>query len=132
MRGIQKIVVLAALSLVALVPLAPSASAATVLDTYCSPSGDYCTSIVKKDNGVISFRITAFANYFGEATACVRKETRVCNTTRPHRVEHGLFEWRIRWQGNYPNQGPGEYTVAWRDGGTRIGHLLHFQRGAVT
>lgn len=131
MRAIRKVIVLASLVLLVLVPVAPSASAATVVDSYCSPSGDYCTSVIKKQNGTIAFRIRAFANYWGAATACVRKQTRVCHTRQPVQDSHGIFIWRISWQDNYPDQGPGKYTVAWRADGGRIGHLLHFHRGPV-
>lgn len=100
-----------------------------VLDDYCSPSGDYCTFVIEKDSGAILFQIRAFADYFGRSEACVKKDTRVCHSRRPHR-DNGLFVWRIRWQGNYPNQGAGRYAVRWIDeGGTRIGPALHFERG---
>jgi hypothetical protein len=107
--------------------LVPAAAAPKVLDAYCSPSGDYCTMIVRKADGTISFRIRAFANYFGKATVCVRKETRVCRDRRPRRHD-GLFDWSIRWQGNFPKEGPGRYTVRWLDGDLRIGPALHFRR----
>jgi len=108
----------------------PAASAASkVVDSYCSPSGDYCSLILKKADGSIVFSIRAFANYFGQATACVKKDTRACHTTSP-RKDGGLFFWNIRRQGNYPNEGPGEYTVRWRDsGGNAIGPALSFNRG---
>lgn len=108
----------------------PAASAASsVVDSYCSPTGDYCTQIVKKADGSIVFGIRAFANYFGQAKACVKKETRVCRSTSP-RKDNGLYFWNIRRQGNYPNEGPGEYKVRWRDsGGNAIGPALYFRRG---
>jgi len=108
----------------------PAASAAsTVVDSYCSPSGDYCTLILKKTDGSIVFSIRAFANYFGQATACVKKDTRSCHSTSP-RKDGGLFFWNIRRQGNYPNEGPGQYKVRWRDsGGNAIGPALYFHKG---
>jgi hypothetical protein len=120
-------VVLAAVVSMTAAPVASAAS--TVVDRYCSPSGDYCTLIVKKADGSIVFSIRAFANYFGRATACVKKETRVCHSTSP-RKDGGLYFWNIRRAGNYPNEGPGEYKVRWRDsGGNRIGPALYFRRG---
>ena len=108
----------------------PAASAASkVVDSYCSPTGDYCTQIIKKADGSIVFSIRAFANYFGQAEACVKKDTRVCRSTSP-RKDNGLYFWNIRRQGNYPNEGPGEYKVRWRDsGGNAIGPALFFRRG---
>jgi hypothetical protein len=125
-KTLLSVVVAAVVSLTA-VPAASAAS--TVVDSYCSPSGDYCTLIVKKADGSIVFSIRAFANYFGRATACVKKETRVCHSTSPRKGAH-LFFWNIRWQGNYPKEGPGEYKVRWRySGGSPIGPALYFQRG---
>jgi hypothetical protein len=120
-------VVLAAVVFLAVVPAASAAS--HVVDSYCSPSGDYCTQIVKKADGSIVFSIRAFANYFGKATACVKKETRVCHATTAHKGTH-LYFWNIRWQGNYPKEGPGEYKVRWLySEGTPIGPALYFRRG---
>ena len=126
----RRSVVLAMAALILSAATVTTASAASeVLDDYCSPSGDYCTYVMKKDSGAILFQIRAFANYFGRSQACVTKDTRVCHSRSPHR-HHQLYEWNILWQGNYPNQGTGRYTVRWTDkSGNRIGHALHFQRG---
>ena len=131
MRGTRRALVPAVLAVALLVPMAAPAGAATILDGYCSPSGDYCTSVVKKVSGAIVFKIRAFANYFGQAEACVRRTSRVCHTVHAREDNHGLFIWAIRWQDNYPNQGPGRYNVTWRDksSGARIGPRLHFMRG---
>jgi len=118
----------AALSLVA-VP-ATGATGSHVVDSYCSPSGDYCTQVVKKADGTIVFGIRAFADYFGKATACVTKVTRVCHSTTARKDTHGLYLWNIRWQGNYPKEGPGQYKVRWSyAGGSPIGEALYFDRG---
>ena len=128
--GLSKIFLAAMLAVVVCTTIAPAAHAAsTVVDSYCSPSGDYCTLILKKADGSIVFSIRAFANYFGQATACVKKETRACHSTAP-RKHNGLYFWNIRRSGNYPNEGPGEYKVRWRDtGGNPIGPALYFRRG---
>jgi hypothetical protein len=125
-KALVSVVIAAVVSLTAV----PAASAVSrVVDSYCSPSGDYCTQIVKKADGTVVFSIRAFANYFGRATACVKKETRVCHSTAPRKGDH-LYFWNIRWQGNYPKEGPGDYKVRWRDsGGSSIGPALYFRRG---
>ena len=116
-------------AVVALTAIPAASAASSVVDSYCSPTGDYCTQIVKKADGSIVFSIRAFANYFGHAKACVKKETRVCRSTSP-RKDNGLYFWNIRRQGNYPNEGPGEYKVRWRDSsGNAIGPALYFRRG---
>ena len=129
MRTISRILVAAMVStIVAVVPGTPASAGGRALDSYCSESGDYCTYVVQKDSGAISFEIRAFANYFGRATACITKDTRVCHSRAPHR-DKSLYVWRIRWQDNYPDEGSGRYTVRWS--GTRvkkIGPALHFTR----
>lgn len=124
--GVLTALMMLALSLASI----PAASAGgTELDGYCGESGDFCTSVVEKDDGAIVFQIRAFANYFGRAQACVTKDTRVCRGRSPHR-DHGLFEWTIRWQANFPDEGPGRYAVRWLyQGDRRIGPALHFERG---
>ena len=121
------------LSLLAMLPLAvatPASAAPHVIDSHCSRTGDYCTLILKKADGSIVFSIRAFADYFGRAEACVKKQTRVCHSTSPRKGPH-LYFWNIRWQGNYPKQGPGRYKVRWRDvsSGAAIGPALYFHRG---
>ena len=130
MRTIRRSAVAATLALIVSTATMTTASPATrVLDGYCSPSGDYCTAVLRKDDGTIVFTIRAFANYFGRAEACVTKETRICRSRSP-REHDGLFDWTIRWQGNYPREGTGRYTVRWLDeSGGRLGPALHFRRG---
>jgi len=38
-------------------------------------------------------------------------------------------EWGDRevWRKHFPNKGPGEYTVVWRNGGHRVTHRLGFR-----
>jgi len=129
MRLTKTLLSLALVAVVCLTAIPAASAASKVVDSYCSPSGDYCTMILKKADGSIVFSIRAFANYFGKAKACVKKETRVCHSTAP-RTDNGLYFWNIRRAGNYPNEGPGEYKVRWRDsGGNPIGPALYFQRG---
>lgn len=130
MRGILRSLLLATVALTLSAATITTASAGgDVLDSFCSESGDYCTYVVEKDSGAILFQIRAFADYFGRSDACVKKDTEVCNSRSPHR-DHHLFEWSIRWQGNYPDQGSGRYAMRWiNESGSRIGPVLHFQRG---
>ena len=108
--------------------VATASAGGTAVDSYCGASGDFCTYVVEKDDGAIVFQIRAFADYFGRSQACVAKDTRVCHARSPHR-DHGLFEWTIRWQANYPDEGSGTYAVRWLDrNGDRIGDVLHFER----
>jgi len=129
MRMIRRslLVVVLALSMVA-GGMTTASAAVRVLDAYCSPSGDYCTFVLRRDHTII-FKIRAFADYFGTADACVTKETRVCHSRSPQEAADGIYQWSIRWQGNYPREGAGIYTVRWLDeSGDRIGKALHFER----
>ena len=119
--------VLVALSLSA-VTITPASAGSTAVDSFCSESGDYCTFVIEKDDGTILFKIRGFADYFGRAKACVSKDTRVCHKRLPHR-DGIIFEWSILWQGNYPDEGPGRYSVRWfSKDGYSIGPRLHFER----
>jgi hypothetical protein len=130
MRGIARIALMGTLGVLMLAGalVAPaSAGGPVALDEYCSPSGDYCTSVIEKPSGAIWFKIRAFADYFGRSEACVTKESRACGRRSP-RERGGLFVWSIKWQGNYPDEGPGRYTLRWFDeNGNRIGLALHFR-----
>ena len=107
--GLSKIFLAAMLAVVVCTTIAPAAHAAsTVVDSYCSPSGDYCTLILKKADGSIVFSIRAFANYFGQATACVKKETRACHSTAP-RKHNGLEYPALR---QLPERGTGRVQGA--------------------
>lgn len=103
-------------------------ASAKTLDHFCSETGDYCTLVIEKASGTIIFKIRGFADYFGRAKACVTKDTEVCRR-RSAKYDGTLYEWKIAWQGNYPNQGAGRYTMRWySEGGGRIGTALHFER----
>ena len=129
MRMIRRSLLVTALALT-MVPAGMTTASADVrvLDAYCSPSGDYCTLILKKDRRIV-FTVRAFADYFGTVTTCVTKETRVCRSRSPREGDNGIYRWSIRWQSNYPREGAGIYTVRWlAESGDRIGPALHFRR----
>lgn len=130
MQMVRRSLLVTALALaLSAVGVVPGSAATRVLDSYCSPTGDYCTLVVKKD-GTIVFKVRAFGDYFGTVKTCVTKETRTCRSRTAREGAHGIFVWSIRWQGNYPREGAGRYTVRWLDeGGDRIGPKLHFRRG---
>lgn len=130
MRGLTRVALVCVLGILvlAVAPLSPaSAGGGTTLDEYCSPSGDYCTLVIEKRSGAIVFKISAFADYFGRSEACVTRDTEVCRSRSP-RERGGLFVWSIRWHDNYPDEGPGRYTLKWfGESGSRIGRALHFR-----
>jgi len=104
--------------------LAPAAAAKV---SYCSPTGDYCTSVAKV-RGVRFFRVTSFA-FRGQVKICVRdpKATRACHSFR--RADSGpAYGLSIRWRRYYPDRGAGTYRVSFFLGATRLGPVLAFVR----
>jgi hypothetical protein len=104
--------------------LAPAAAAKV---SYCSPSGDYCTSVAKL-KGIRFFRITSFA-FNGRVRICVRdpKGGRVCHSFRLNK-QGPAYGLSIRWRRHYPDRGPGAYRVSFFLGSTRLGPVLAFVR----
>jgi len=105
-----------------------AAAAGKMVDSYCSPTGDYCTAIHKKADGTRIFEVRSFPKLFGEVNVCVTKRTRVCHSARLNKGPHIWF-FHIRWQGNYPKEGFGRYKVRWvLPSGDALGKALYFRR----
>ncbi len=104
-------------------------AADAIVDSYCSPTGDFCQSISRKGSGDLDFKITTFS-FRGGVDVCVRKRGRgrICQRRGLKPIGHGLFEASARWGRNWPNLGRGSYFVSWYSGGSRIGHVLAFRR----
>jgi hypothetical protein len=109
---------------VAAAALAPAAAAKV---SYCSPSGDYCTS-VKKVNSVRFLSVTSFA-FGGRVKICVRdpKGGRVCRAFRLAK-SGPAYVLNIRWRRHYPDRGAGTYRVSFFLGAQRLGPVLAFVR----
>ena len=117
--------------LVSLAVTVPAASAgeAAPRDSYCSPTGDYCTS-VKKQGGERFLRIGTFS-FTGRYRLCVTPPEggRTCRGFTLKAEEAGIYGSRVRWGAHFPDGGPGLYRVAWRKFGNRLGPRLGFRRG---
>jgi len=109
---------------VAAAALAPAAAAKV---TYCSPTGDYCTS-VKKVQGIRLLSVRSFA-FNGRVKICVRdpKGGRVCRSFRLTK-QGPAYGLNIRWRRHYPARGAGTYRVSFFLGTTRLGPVLAFER----
>ena len=107
--------------LTALVAAAPAAAKVS----YCSPTGDYCTSAAKL-KGVRYLRIGTFS-FTGRVKICVKDPTatRVCHSFRLTKAGP-LYEVRLIWKRHYPNRGLGAYRVTFFYGTTRLGPPLTF------
>jgi hypothetical protein len=99
-------------------------------NSYCSPSGDYCQSTTRNRNSARILQFRSFAHR-GKVRVCVTAptDTRSCVTDRfRDGNDDGVYVTRLRWSTNFPNKGPGAYTVAWRQDGSRTGKRLGFHR----
>jgi hypothetical protein len=106
--------------------LALPASAAAKT-TYCSPTGDFCTSAGKL-KGVRYLRITTFA-FTGSVKICVKAPSTaapVCHRFRLAKMgpAYGLS---LIWKRHYPNRGAGVYRVSFFLGSARLGPVLSFR-----
>ncbi len=109
----------------------PGASERETLDSYCSPSGDYCTAVkVKKDR--LRFEVRAFAPYFAEYKVCVKGPGggRECAESQLHEAAGNKFKDSIDYLKHFTAEGPGDYKVVWKIPGSRLGDPLFFSAGA--
>ena len=99
---------------------------ARVIKGYCSPSGDYCTSI-RKSNGQYFAGINTFS-FSGKYRLCARhvdSGQRVCKTFRLRRRGDNYVSNRNF--GADLNPPPNSrYCVTWRKFGSRLGKPLCF------
>ena len=100
-------------------------ASAAAKESYCSPTGDYCTSVAKL-KGVRYLRIGTFS-FTGRVKICVKDPTaaRVCRSFRLT-GSGGMWEVKLIWKRHYPNRGPGTYRVIFFYG-TRLGPALDFK-----
>ena len=111
------------LAVLAALALAPGAQARS---SYCSPTGDFCQLIYKK-NGTRYLEMRAFGDY-GVNEVCVAHTTNVCHSTRLRERSNGIFVSRVNWNRRFPRQGKGRYRVRGLADGDRIGAVLTFKR----
>jgi hypothetical protein len=114
------------LALVAVVLAAPAvATPAAAKTTYCSPTGDYCTSAARVKH-VRYLRLSTFS-FRGQVKICVRdpRNLRTCHSYALRR-SGPLYEVVVTWKGHYPNPGPGVYRVSFFLGTTSLGPTLSF------
>ena len=116
----RRLLLLAAFS-GALVLAAPAAARTT----YCSPSGDFCTSVARL-KGIRYLRISTFS-FTGRVKICVKDPsmTRLCHSFLLRRAGP-LYQVKLIWKRHYPNRGAGLYHVTFFFGPTRLGPVLAF------
>ncbi len=104
-----------------------SASAAHRIDSYCSPTGDYCTGIFR-EGGRVKFRIDTFS--FRSYKLCVKppRELSECRSFALARKTGGLYGSKIDFGRVFSSHRNGRYAVSWHSEGFRIGPTLHFSK----
>lgn len=99
---------------------------AKVVDSYCSPSGDFCLS-VKKGDRAVRMQIATFS-FSGEYALCVEPPAggRDCDKFELRR-RGDIYEDSVSLAGNFPDRASGRYSVTWKLSGGKIGKTLHFR-----
>jgi hypothetical protein len=105
-----------------------AAAALSLPAPYCSPSGDLCYAVVRRQ-GQIVLRIDTIERYFPRYTLCVTspRGRRACGSFPIFR-NRSLWTSAVRWQRQFPDHGPGRYRVSWRLGSRPLGPALTFRR----
>ncbi|HZK50342.1 MAG TPA: hypothetical protein VFD47_02120 [Actinomycetota bacterium] len=100
-------------------------------NSFCSQTGDFCQSTTKNRNKPRVLQFRSFAHR-GRVNVCVKPPTGggICVRDRfRDGNDDGVFVTRMKWFKEFPNEGPGAYTVVWRQDGSRTGKKLGFHRG---
>ncbi len=102
----------------------PGTAAAGVLDSYCHPTGDYCTSVEKK-RGVIKLRFATFS-FTGKIEICSGPVggNRECRKFRL-REKGDLYARSVNWERHFGG-GAGLYKAIWYFEGNQLGPALSF------
>lgn len=97
--------------------------------TYCSATGDFCTSVEQESGGVL-LRIGGFP-FRGDYRLCVTSPAGAvdCRVFPFRLVEPRAFEIYasdVSWRRFFPSRGQGEYIVRWDIGDSQLGPDLFF------
>jgi len=114
-------------ALAAIVGALAAASSTQAGTTYCSPTGDFCTSVARI-KGVRYLRLSTFS-FRGLVKICVRDPSaaRICHSFRLRKVGP-VYQVKVLWKRRYPNRGAGVYRVTFFYGPTRVGPVLRFRQ----
>jgi hypothetical protein len=110
----------------ALLAIDPGPVEAKFLAGYCSPTGDYCTKVVRR-SGETFLGIATFS-FTGKYTLCARTAAgadRVCKRFRL-RKKRDLFQSSVGFSAQFSPRGPGRYCASWHKFGTRLGPKVCF------
>ena len=99
---------------------------AQVVDGYCSPTGDYCTSVVSRA-GVTYLGITTFS-FTGKYKLCTGTEEghgRKCKRFRL-RKQGDTYRSFVRFEKQFSPAEIGDYCASWHKFGARLGPKVCF------
>lgn len=101
-------------------------ASATAASTYCSPTGDYCTSTARQ-GGAVLLRLSTFS-FSGSIRICVTdpKAKRACKRF-PLEKRGAMWKVTVRWHRHFPNGGKGLYRVRFFTQSTQLGPVLDFR-----
>jgi|GEM_PF-2444533 len=114
-----------------LASLLPSAAgAARTLDSYCSPSGDYCIGVLgPKADPAFELRTFSLTDQY---KLCLKNGPyeRQCGWWKLKSGEHGIYRSRVRLNKSFFLEGAGHFTISafYGDAERQLGRGLHFDR----
>lgn len=113
-------------SLLVALAAAPTASARPI-DTYCSPSGDFCTGVFERQNR-IKLQIDTFS-FRGSYTLCVRGPSggKQCKGFKLDK-DSSIYRGKVDWARKFADRGAGRYDVTWEKFNSQLGKTLRFRR----
>lgn len=108
-----------------------AAQADRTVDSYCSPSGDYCTAVMRS-KGTVGLVLRTFS-FSSNYKLCVEPPDgdRECGYFSLTKGKHGVYASRVDFRGSFFSHGRGRYKVGWYyEGKTRLGPPLYFKINA--
>lgn len=95
-------------------------------NSWCSKSGDYCTS-AKKVNDKRKLQLRSFV-HSGKVKICVTApdDSEVCKRAKLRKNNHDIYVGSRNWAEVFPDGGQGAYDVVFRWRGNKLGPTLGF------
>jgi hypothetical protein len=111
----------AAAAAVALLAATGVPARAKRVDGYCSRTGDYCTSVVRR-SGETFLGIATFG-FSGKYTLCTRTPEGADRDCKRFRLRKAgdLYRSFVKFASHFSPEGPGRYCASWHKFGGRLG-----------
>lgn len=107
-----------------------AASDAHARSSYCSPSGDWCSS-TGRNGDARTLSLSTFS-FRGAYRLCVKApdRTQKCRRFKLRRADQGIWSSTVTWRRHFPVRGRGTYGVRWYLGraSRQLGPTLTFRR----